>query len=210
MASNTEVLVELIAPTAFTHTAATLSGLTIGGDKDVKTSLSAIVYIYHAAVETVTPLGTEYKIQIRGTTGATSDEDWATFLTHTTGLTAAVAAEIAGNEAAGQTSIDVDADPTAASVRGADIYVQDTTTVADSEWAEVDFSVTGTPHTVNLVDGLTNAKDSADTIWTQAEKRALYIPLDGVSFIRCIVQHIGATGPNIEFKVDMLEVTAFG
>ncbi len=208
MATNTEVLVELIAPTAFTHTAATLSGLTIGGDKDVKTSLSAIVYIYHAPVETVTPLGTEYKIQIRGATGATSDEDWVTFHTYVTGLTAAVAAEVAGNEAAGQTSIDVDADPTTAFVRGADIYIQDTTTVADSEWGEVDFSVAVT--TVNLVDGLTNAKDAADTLWTQAEKVAIYVPLDGVSFIRCIVQHIGATGPNIEFRVEMLEVTAFG
>ncbi len=207
MAANVQAIVELIAPTAFTHTAATLSGLTIGGDKDIKTSLYAGIYIYHAAVETVTPLGTDYKIQLRWSTGATQDEDWATVYTFTTGLTAAVAAEIAGTEAAGTTQIVVDADPTAAFTRGIKCYAQDTTTVADSEWAEVDFSVAVTD--VNLVDGLTVGKDAADTLWTQAETNYTTIDLGGASFIRCIVQHTGATGPNLEFKVEMVEVTAF-
>ncbi len=207
MADNTQALIELIAPTAFTHTAVTASGLTIGADFDVRTFLSAGIYIYHAAVETVTPLGVEYKIQKRWSTGATQDEDWVTVYTFTTGLTAAVAAEIAGNEAAGQRSIDVDADPTAAFTRGIQCYIQDTTTVADGEWGEVDFSVAVT--TVNLVDGLTNAKDAADTIWTQAETNYSEINLAHASYIRCIVQHAGATGPNIEFKVEAVELTDF-
>ena len=207
MADNTQAIVELIPPTAFTHTAVTASGLTIGADTDIRTFLSAGIYIYHAAVETVTPLGVDYKIQLRYSAAATSDEDWVPVYTFTTGLTAAVAAEVAGSEAAGQRSIDVDADPTTAFTRGIKCYIQDTTTVADSEWGEVDFSAAVT--TVNLVDGLTNAKDAADTIWTQAETSYIELSLGHASYIRCIVQHAGATGPNIEFKVEMVELTDF-
>ena len=208
MADNTQAIVELIAPTAFTHTAATLSGLTIGADFDIRTFLSAGIYIYHANVETTAnATGVQYKIQLRYSAAATSDEDWVTVYTFQTGVTAAVAAEVAGVEAAGQTSIDVDADPTTAFTRGVKCYIQDTTTVADSEWAEVDFSVAVT--TVNLVDGLTNAKDAADTIWTQAETNYTELSLGHASYIRCIVQHTAATGANIEFKVEMVELTDF-
>ncbi len=193
MAANVQAIVELIAPTAFTHTAATLSGTTLGADTDVRTSLSAGIWIYHANVETTAnATGVQYKLQGRYSAAATSDEDWVTFHTFQTGTTAAVAAEVAGTEAAGQTSIDVDADPTAGFTRGLVVYVQDTTTVADSEWAQVDFSVAVT--TVNLVDGLTNAKDAADTIWTQAETNYSTHDLGGFSWIRAVVFHTAATG----------------
>lgn len=208
MADNTQAVVELIAPTAFTHVGATASGTTIGADIDIRTFLSAGFHIFHANVETTAnATGVEYKIQVRYSTAATSDEDWITLYTFQTGTTAAVAAEIAGTEAAGQTSIDVDADPTAAFTRGIVCYVQDTTTVADSEWAQVDFSVAVT--TVNLVDGLTNAKDSADTIWTKAETNYSTHDLGGYSWVRAVVVHTAATGSNIEFKVEMVQVTDF-
>ncbi len=208
MADNTQAIVELIPPTAFTHTAATLSGLTIGADTDVRTFLTGGFHVFHANVETTAnAVGVQYKIQGRYSAAATSDEDWIDIVTFVTGVTAAVAAEVAGSEAADQTSIDVDADPTAAFTRGAKIYIQDTTTVANSEWAEVDFSVAVT--TVNLVDGLTNAKDAADTIWTQAETFYSQFDLGGFSYVRAIVQHTAATGSNIEFKVEMVQVTDF-
>lgn len=208
MADNTQAVIELIAPTAKAQTAATASGLTIGADFDVRTFLSIGIYVYHANVgTTANNIGVQYKIQTRPSVAATADEDWVTIYTFQTGTTAAVATEIAGNEAAGQTSIDVDVDPTGAFTRAIQCYVQDTTTVADSEWAEVDFSVAVT--TVNLVDGLTNAKDAADTIWTQAEVNYSEHSLAHASYIRCIVQHIATTGTNIEFKVEAVELTDF-
>ncbi len=206
MADNTQAAVTLLSHQAHTHSITDVTA--IGADADVRTFLSAGIWVYHANIETTAnATGVDYILQGRWSTGATSDEDWVDILTFRTGTTAAVATEIAGTEAAGQTSITVDADPTAAFTRGIKIYIEDKSVAADGEWATVDHSVAVTD--VFIVDGLTNGKDSADTMWTQAESYYTTIGLGGFSYVRMLMQHTAATGSNIHFKAEMVEVTDF-
>jgi len=206
MADVTQAASTLAAHQAHTHS---VTGVHVAGaEVDVRTMIAAMIYVYHANIETTAnATGVQYILQGRWSTGGTVNEDWVDLVTFHTGVTAAVATEIAGNEAAGQTSIDVDADPTAAFLRGVDVYVEDKGTLADGEWGKCSHSVTGTPHTVNLVDGLTNAKDASDTIWTQAETFSALVDLSGLSYVRLLMLHTAATGSNIHFKAQMVAYT---
>lgn len=180
----------------------------IGSALNVKTSISGKVWVYHANVETTAnATGVQYIIQGSWKDSASLNEDWIDLINFQTGTTAAVAAEIAGTEAAGQKSITVDADPTTAFTRGIKCYVQDAGGANDGEWARVDHSVAVTD--VFLVDGLTRGKDSADTIWTQAEIFTGDLNLDGILYIRGLVLHTAATGSNIQFKMELVEATDF-
>lgn len=206
MADVTQAAHTLAAHQAHTHSVTDVSQTNT--EIDVRTFIAGQIYVYHANIETTAnATGVEYILQGRWPTGADVNEDWVDLITFQTGVTAAVAAEIAGNEAAGQTSIDVDADPTAAFLRGIDVYVEDKGYVTDGEWGKCSHSVTGTPHTVNLVDGLANAKDSDDTIWTQAEVFSAMVDLSGLSYVRLLMLHTAATGSNIHFKAEMVAFT---
>lgn len=206
MADITQAAAAIFAHQEHTHSVTDVSQ--VGTEIDVRTWLSGMVYIYHANIETTAnATGVKYLTQGRWTTGSSLNEDWVDLITFQTGTTAAVKADIAGNEANGEKSIDVDADPTAAFLRGINLYVIDKGTVGDGEWGKCDHSVTGTPHTVNLVDGLLNPKDSADEIWTQAEKFAAFLDLTGISYIRGLVLHTAATGSDIHFKGQLVAAT---
>lgn len=206
MADNTQAAVTLLSHQAHTHSITDVTA--VGTEADVRTFLSAGIFVYHANIETTAnATGVKYILQGRWPTASGVDEDWIDIVTFQTGTTAAVATEIAGTEAAGQTQITVDADPTAAFTRGIECYVEDKSVVADGEWARVDHSVAATD--VFLVDGITNAKDSADTIWTQAETYYTTIGLGNFSWVRMIMQHTAVTGSNIHFKAEMVEVTDF-
>lgn len=206
MATFTQAAQTIFSHQAHTHSITDVSQ--VGSTLDVKTSLSGRVYFYHANIETTAnATGVKYIIQGSWNTTSSVDEDWIDLITFQTGVTAAVATEIAGTEAIGQTQITVDADPTAAFTRGIRCYVEDKGTVADGEWARVDHSVAVTD--VFLVDGLTSAKDSVDTIWTKAEVFSADIPnLSGCNFIRGLMLHTAVTGSNIHFKAELVEVTA--
>ena len=157
------------------------------------------------------PQGVEIVVRHDGrqSVGAAANEDWTDLYTFETGTSPAVAAEISGTEAAGETTIAVDADPTAAFTRGIPVYIQDTGTLTDGEWGRCSHSATAAD-IVTLMDGLTNAKDATDTIWTQAESMTFSgIDLTGLSYVRMIVIHSAATGSNIEFKATLLSMTDF-
>ncbi len=206
MASNVQAAQTLLAHEVHTHLITDVTA--VGSTLDVKTSLLAGIYVYHANIETTAnAIGVKYILQASWNTTSSVNEDWVEILTFVTGVTSAVATEIAGTEAIGQTQITVDADPTAAFVRGANIYIEDKGTVADGEWSKVDHSVAATD--VFIVDGLTSAKDAADTMWTQAERFYATVDLGGFQFVRMIMQHTAATGSNIHFKAEMVEVTGF-
>ena len=111
MADYTQAAATLLAHQAHTHAVTDVSQ--VGTEVDVRTFLSGQVFVYHANIETTAnATGVQYKIQGRWSTGANVNEDWIDLMTFQTGEVSAVAAEIAGSEAAGQTSITVDADPT--------------------------------------------------------------------------------------------------
>ena len=205
MADYTQAAATLLAHQAHTHAVTDVSQ--VGTEVDVRTFLSGQVFVYHANIETTAnATGVQYKIQGRWSTGANVNEDWIDLMTFQTGEVSAVAAEIAGSEAAGQTSITVDADPTGAFTRGILCYIEDTSVVADGEWNQVDHSVAVTD--VFLIDGLTNAKDAADTIWTKAERfTAKIVDFGGMSYIRAIMLHTAATGSDIHFKAELVSAT---
>lgn len=192
------------------HTHSTVDVSQADTEVDVRTYVSGTIYVYHANVETTAnATGVQYIIQGRWTTGAAVNEDWIDLVTFQTGTTAAVASEITGNEAGGETSIAVDADPTASFLRGIPVYIEDKGVVADGEWGRCNYSATGAD-IVHLVDGLTNAKDSADTIWTQAETFCSGpIDLSGISYVRHLMLHTAATGSDIHYKVEMVSFTDF-
>lgn len=206
MADFTQSVDTLAAHQAHTH--ATTDVSQTNAEVDVRTRLSAQVYVYHANIETTAnATGVQYKVQGRWSTAADLDEDWVDLITFHTGITAAVAAEISGAEAAAETTIAVDADPTAAFTRGIEIYLEDKSVVGDGEWGRCSSSATAAD-IVTIVDGLTNAKDAADTIWTQAETFTGFLRLDGLSWVRLLMLHTAATGSNIHFKAEMVSVTA--
>lgn len=210
MADVTQEATILLAHALLTN-ADSRAGLNfVGTEKDVRTFLSAQIYVYHAPIETaVNDPGIDYILQGRWSTGVNVNEDWIDLWKWTTGTVAAVAAEIAGAEAAGQTTIDVDADPTANFTPGSKIYIEDKGTVADGEWNAVAHSEAAGPDSVTILDGLTNAKDNVDTMWTQAESFSGSVDLSGISYVRMIVQGSDTTGVNFHYKAHMIAFTDF-
>ena len=210
MADVTQAAITLIAHTSMTN-AATRAGLNaVGADQDIRTYISGMVYVYHAIVEAAAnDPGIDYILQGRWSTGATSDEDWIDLWTFTTGTTAAVAAVIQTTEAAAETTIGVESDPTAAFTPGTLVYIDDATATADGEWNRVAISEAGSPPVVTIVDGLTNAKAASDNIWTQAELFVGSVDLSGMSYVRMVVQGSDTTGANTHFKAHMVAFTDF-
>lgn len=209
MADVTQSPATLLSHQLLTN-AATAAGLSVvGTEVDVRTWIAARAYLYHALIEAATNSpGVEYKLQGRWSTGASVDEDWVDLLVFTSNTNAGVASEISGSEAAGQTTIAVDADPTATFTPGIEIYIEDTGTLANSEWGRVAISATAAD-IITLVDGLTNAKDAADTIWSGAQTFQGVVDLSGISWVRMIVQGFDTTGADIHFKAEMVAFTDF-
>lgn len=184
--------------------AATDAGLLVKGPEiDVESWLSIGVYVHHAIVEAaVNDPGIAYILQGRAPTAAGVDSRWVEIDRFTSATTAAVTSEITGVESIGSRVIEVDADPTASFSSGDNIYIQDTGVVADGEWASVAIAVTASD-VITLHDGLTKAKDAADTIWSQAEEFYATYSLSEIRWIRMIVQNFdGATGANVHFAAE--------
>ena len=74
--------------------------------------------------------------------------------------------------------------------------------MADSEWAKCEQIVTDT--SIDLIDGLTTGKDSADVIWNDADVITVQIDISGVTRLRVVFQHEGATGANAHVKALMV------
>jgi hypothetical protein len=205
MADFTETQQTLLTHQEHTHSVTDVAQ--VGTEVDVQSHLSATVFVRHANIEvTANASGVRYIVQGRPTTGASVNEKWVDLIEFRTGTTAAVKADITGAEAGGETTLAVDADPTAAFTRGIDVYIHDSGAVADGEWNKCDHSTTG-PDIVIIMDGLTNAKDGADEIWTQAELFAAQLQLDGIAYVRGVMIHEAATGSDIVFEMTMGVVT---
>lgn len=79
------------------------------------------------------------------------------------------------------------------------LYIQDTGTLADSEWAVERSQVTNT--SITLVDGLTTQKDNADVIWNDSSLWVIDVDLSACESFRVVWSHEGATGANGHVKV---------
>ena len=63
---------------------------------------------------------------------------------------------------------------------------------------------------VNILDGLTAAKDTADTIFTRAERRIVTLDLETVERYRVVYLHEGAVGADVDIRVVATLETDFG
>jgi hypothetical protein len=83
-----------------------------------------------------------------------------------------------------------------------DIYIQDTGTLANSEWAKVQEVVTDT--SITITDGLTTEKDSSDVLWGSAQRFTHNLDLFAVGRLRVIFMHEGAAGANMHVRATMV------
>lgn len=187
--------------TVLSHQAVTHPVTVVGSAIDCRTKRSVTIFLYHAYVEAAadTDFG-KFLIQVRPDTGeGAATEHWASVveLGAKNPLTPFAATRaLSGTEGIGDTSLAVSA--TTGFAAGDLIYIQDTGTLADSEWNRLKTLVANT--NLQLLDGLTNAKDSADVIWGSASKFVVTLSLESIESFRVVWQHEGATGANGHIK----------
>ncbi len=205
MADVTQETTVLLAHQLLTN-ADTAAGKTVKGtEKLVSSYLEATIRVYHALIEAAAnDPGVQYIFQGRSG-GASENEDWVDIWRHVSATAAGVKADITGAEAAGETTLAVDADPTSAFSTGDIVYIKDVT-LSEGEWARVAHSETAA-NIVTILDGLTNAKGSSGEIWSGAEAVAMKVDLSGFNYVRMIVIGTDTTGANIHFKAEMIAFT---
>lgn len=200
MADVTQAALTLLAHAALTHPGSKISDAA----QSVVGDIGMQVYLNHASIEaTANATGVSYMMEL--THDATNDEHWFTVDEVVTGVAAPVTEALTATEPIGETVL------ACASTTGFSnldqIYVQDAGTLADSEWHVVDLVTTNT--SITILYGLTTQKDSADAMWTEAEKHTIYVDLTGVNRVRMSVIHRAATGSDIHFRCDAVRYTDF-
>lgn len=180
---------------ALAHQAATHPATVVGSALDVSTKLAMTLALFHASVEAAANTNPgRFLVQASG--AASGNEDWATVAEFDATISTADTEAMTATESIGETALAVAA--TAGFVANDILYIQDTTVVADGEWARCREIVTNT--TIDLVDGLTNEKDSADVIWNDADIWTCQLDLTAVARVRVVFQHEGAAGVNCHIK----------
>lgn len=159
---------------------------------------SALVLIDHAPnTESAPGGGTGYLIQ--GSELPSTDEDWRTLASHTTGTAAAAAEALAGAEAAGSTVLEV-ASTTGFALSDEAFILE--TTVADSEWIKVVKFVADT--SLTILDGLTRPH-SGKTIYNKAEHFVDRIDVRGLKRLRVVANNnIHATSYLLAWRAAVL------
>lgn len=181
------------------HQAVNHPGSVVGSAIDVSTLSEITILLFHGAVEAV--VNTDPGIFLIQMSGSSSgNEDWATLYTFTATISNADHEAITANEPIGEKVM------TVSSISGFDeldvLYVQDTGIVIDSEWALCQKIIDTVPvKSIDLVDGLTNAKDASDIIWNDAKVWTRQIDLTTITRIRVLFVHEGFAGANCHIKV---------
>lgn len=180
------------------HQAATHPTTIVGAAIDCRTKRAAVIHLYHAYVEATADTNPgSFKVQVRPDAGDGSvNEHAVTVATFTARGTTPDTEAMTATEPAGETTLAV-ASTTGFAVDDV-LYIQDTGTLADSEWAELKTFVSNT--NVQLIDGLTTQKDSADVIWNDASRWVLALDLNGMESFRVVWSHEGTTGANGHVK----------
>lgn len=186
--------VELLA-----HQAATHPAKIVGTPIDVSTKRAARVFLYHGYVESTADTNPgSFLVQLRYDPHASPGvlENWVTVVEVPAQGTTPDTEAMTATEPAAETTLAVAS--TTGFVAGDLLYIQDTGTLADSEWGRCDTIVTNT--NIQLVDGLTNQKDSADVIWNDATVRSFMVDCSAAESLRVVWSHGGATGANGHVK----------
>ena len=180
---------------ALAHQAVTHPNTVVGSALDVSTKLAATLLLFHASVEAAANTNPgKFLVQVSG--ASSGNEDWVTVYEFNATVSTADTEAMTDTEPVGETALAVAS--TAGFVANDLLYIQDTGTVADGEWARCREIVTDT--SINIVDGLTNAKDSSDVIWNDADMFTCQLDLTSITRIRVIFQSEGATSVNCHIK----------
>lgn len=181
-----------------THQAATHPATIVGSAIDSRTKRAAVLFLYHGYVEAAADTNPgSFLVQVRPDAGDGSVlEHWITVAEFIAKGTTPDTEAMTATEPIGETTLAC-ASTTGFAVRDL-LYIQDTTTLADSEWGECKTFVANT--NIQLIDGLTVQKDSADVIWNDASKFVCALDLNGIESFRVVWTHEGAAGANGHVK----------
>ena len=181
--------------TALAHQAVTHPNTVVGSALDVSTKLALTLQLYHASVEaTANTNPGKFLVQVSG--ASSGNEDWSTVAEFDATISTADTEAMTATEPIGEKALAVAA--TAGFVANDILYIQDAGTVGDGEWARCREIVTNT--TIDLVDGLTNAKDASDVIWNDADIWTVQLDLTAIARYRVVFIHEGAVGANAHIK----------
>lgn len=190
---------------ALAHQAVTHPATVVGSSLDVSTKLGLTLALFCASVEATANTNPGiFLVQVSG--AVSGNEDWATIYEFDATVSTADTEAMTATEPIGETVLAVAA--TAGFVANDILYIQDTGVMADSEWNRCQETVSNT--SINLVDGLTNAKDSSDVIWNDADMFTCQLDLTSVGRVRVVFQHEGATGANCHIKAMVIYGDSIG
>jgi hypothetical protein len=178
---------EIIALQLVTH-----PGMAEGTPYACATNLSGAVTVKVANIET-TANATGVSVIIQGSFETSGDDKWFDLVEFIGTTVAAETEAMTATEPVGETVLAVAS--TANIAVGDWIYIQDTGTLANSEWHRV-VSI-DTNASVTIAYGLANEKDNADVIWTSADIFTAYINCEGLKRVNVLVVHEAATGANL-------------
>lgn len=187
------------------HQLVTHPGTAVGTAQDVSTKLSARIYLFHGFVEAVanTNPGTFF---VQTSASATGDENWVTEAQLTTNTGTPAIETMTATEPIGEIVMAV-ASTTGFAARDL-LYIRDTGTLANSEWAFCRRIVTNT--SIDLISGLTRAKDNADIIYNLSARFVVNLDLGSVGRLRVFFQHQGAAGADGHVKALMVTGDSIG
>ncbi len=144
------------------------------------------------------------KIEVQTSNATSGDEDWTTYRAFIT-LTGTQNLEAMGTEAGGQTVLEVTSTTGYVADETRWIFIEDNT-VADSEMCLLVSAVTDT--SVIVLDGITNAHTSADTLNNIADRVIITVPV-GYNRMRVIYDNtFDSNGATIHTHMTIVEVTA--
>lgn len=178
-----------------THQVVTHPNSVVGTTQDVSDIKAATIVLFHASVETAANTNPgKFLVQILGS--GSGNEHWATVYEFDATISTADSEAMTATEPVGETVLAVAA--TAGFVALDKLYIQDTGTLENSEWGLCQKIVLNT--SINLIDGLTTAKDAADVLWNDVDIFTCQLDLRSVSYIRVLFIHEGTAGANVHIK----------
>jgi hypothetical protein len=178
--------VELLATQLLTVDAngSTAPATAISAAQDVSTKIAATVYVrFGRAQTTALAAGCRFRIEGSSETGAVNDFWWPIYEWASSTAAAESEAIATANAASGQKVIQMAS--TTNLVAGDIIFIYESGTVANSEWARIN-AVTATP-SILVEDNLTRTHNIGVTIYDQAEMWAIPVDLAGVVRLRLVV-----------------------
>jgi len=181
-----------------THQLVTHPGTAKGSAQDVSTKLAAKLFLFHASVEAAANTNPG-RFLVLTSASASGNDDWVTDYEFDATISTADTELMDAVEGAGETVLAVSS--TAGFAAYDKLYIQDVTTLANSEWRicqEIDSNVS-----ITIVDGLTKAKAINDVIWNDADIFTLTMDLTSVVRLRVLFMHEGAAGCNCHVMAKM-------